>query len=128
MSDEFALLLNISQNKWTLEEGDVGQGRLVLHCSRRSGRGPAWERSLLASPWSRSCSHSLGTEVPETLNQLCFIHFIQKGSFKIQLRNHGQAAVKDREGELADVAEGSSAGFYNLWPHSCGKDLPQSTK
>lgn len=26
MSDEFALLLNISQNKWTLEEGDGGSG------------------------------------------------------------------------------------------------------
>lgn len=26
MSDEFALLLNISQNKWTLEDGDGGSG------------------------------------------------------------------------------------------------------
>lgn len=58
--------------------------------------------------------HSFGTEVPETLNQLCFIHFIQKGSFKIQLRNHAQGALKDRRAELSHIAGGSGSAFNNL--------------
>lgn len=78
--------------KYFSEQMDPGGGRQWVRggsalCLSRSGRGPTWEGSFLASPCSRSSSPSLGTEVPETLNQLCFIHFIQKGSFKIQLRN-----------------------------------------
>lgn len=75
MSAEFAPSLNISQNKWTLEEGDGGSW------GNRAVPLPLRERSHLGEiaprfPWSWSSSLSLGTEVPETLNQLCFIHFI----------------------------------------------------
>ena len=86
MSVEFALSLNISQNKWTLEEGDSGSWGIYAVPSPLGER-PRLGEIVPCFSRSRNSGLSLGTEVPETLNQLCFIHFIQKGSFKIQLRN-----------------------------------------
>lgn len=115
MPVEFALSLNISQNKWTQEEGDDGSGSVGHPRCAFAARGEALlgERSLLASPWIRSSSPSLGTEVPETLNQLCFTHFIRKRSFKIQLRSCALSAVTQGNESLPDDGE-KSARFDNL--------------
>lgn len=69
------------------EEGDGGSGmpRSAVAAMPLGEQPPLGRDRCTAfplEPWSRS--PSLGTEVPETLNQLCFIHFLRKGSFKIQ--------------------------------------------
>lgn len=115
MSAEFAPSLNISQNKWTLEEGHGGSGR------DRAVPSPLRDKPHMGEiaprfPRTRGSSLSLGTEVPETLNQLCFIHFIQKGSFKIQLRNRAGNSERQEMRSLllrSGVSE-KSAGFNNL--------------
>lgn len=96
-SVEFAPSLNISQNKWTLEEGDgwsVGGGVDPRWVFAAQDERPRLGEIVPRFPLSRNSSASLGTEVPGTLNQLCFIHFIQKGSFKIQLRNHAGSMAR----------------------------------
>lgn len=115
MSAEFAPSLNISQNKWTLEEGHGGSGRdhaVPLPLREK----PHMGEIVLHFPRGRSSSLSLGTEVPETLNRLCFIHFIQKGSFKIQLRNRADSIERQemRSLLLGSSVKEKSTGFNNL--------------
>lgn len=115
MSAEFAPLLNISQNKWTLEEGGGGSGRIHAVPLPLRER-PHLGEIVLRFPRSWSSGPSLGTEVPETLIQLCFIHFIRKGSFKIQLRDCAGSIGRQEMRSLlhGNSAGESSAGFNNL--------------
>lgn len=95
---------------------DPGGGRRWVRDDERcaaQGEAPLGRDRSSLPLGAMSCSPSLGTEVPETLNQLCFIHFIRKGSFKIQLRNLARG-TSERQAMSGGSGGGSSAGFNNL--------------